>query len=208
MKLCENTENIYFAPRPKHKKMLGNIKCIFLWSIPKGLPLATHPGLQYHCPLLDLHIGGASQKGTLGEGSPHIIPFWSVLWGGFRNGVRLLCPPDCWCPRGQILSSEAWVLFKKRGVVTISRKQVQERCTPKPEGGRVEHSRGRKDILQAGASFVHLLWHFNLVTKAGLVHEKPHGTPGHTQGLGSTAWKFCATLNHDCLDSHKCLSKH
>lgn len=38
--------------------------------------------------------------------------------------------------------------------------------------------------------------------------RKPHGTPGHTQGLGSTAWKFCATLNHDCLSSHKCLNKH
>lgn len=28
--------------------------------------------------------------------------------------------------------------------------------------GEGEYSRGRKVILQAGASFVHLLWHFNL----------------------------------------------
>ena len=38
--------------------------------------------------------------------------------------------------------------------------------------------------------------------------EAPHGAPGHTQGLRGTAWQFCATLNPDCLDSHKCLNKH
>ena len=49
--------------------------------------------------------------------------------------------------------------LKREGVVTISSEQDQERCTPNPEGRgrRAGHSRGRKDILQAGASFVHLL---------------------------------------------------
>lgn len=39
------------------------------------------------------------------------------------------------------------------------RHQAQERLSSHPEGGgeRAEHSRGRKEIRQAGASFVHLL---------------------------------------------------
>ena len=45
--------------------------------------------------LLAGHPGRVSQKGTLGEGSPDMVPSLSVLWGGFQNGVQRLCPLDC-----------------------------------------------------------------------------------------------------------------
>lgn len=55
---------------------------------------------------LEFHIRGALQRGVPGQGvllaeatSPprasSKVPSLSVLWGGFQNGVQLLCPLGC-----------------------------------------------------------------------------------------------------------------